>query len=46
MIANAGCALTFGVHDGAVLVRSMIALIGLPVLLLVHVPAFFTRQAP
>lgn len=46
MIANAGYTLTFGAHDGTVLVRSLAALIGLPLLLLVHVPAFFRRRVP
>lgn len=43
MIANLGYTLTFGAHDHAILVRSLIADIALPVLLLAHIPAFFTR---
>jgi hypothetical protein len=42
-IANLGYALTFGSHDPTVLYRSLIALIGLPVLLL-HIPAFFADR--
>jgi hypothetical protein len=42
-IANLGYALTFGTHDPTVGYRALIALIALPVLLLVHIPAFFTR---
>jgi hypothetical protein len=42
MIANLGYLFTFGVHDPAVLTRSLIADIALPVLLLAHIPAFFT----
>ncbi len=44
-IANLGYALTFGTHDTAIGYRSLVALIALPVLLLVHVPAFFVRRA-
>lgn len=44
-IANLGYALTFGAHDTTIGYRSLVALIGLPVLLLVHLPAFFTRRA-
>jgi hypothetical protein len=43
MIANLGYTLTFGAHDHAILTRSLIGDIALPVLLLAHVPAFFTR---
>ncbi|HKT02806.1 MAG TPA: hypothetical protein VJT31_25015 [Rugosimonospora sp.] len=42
-IANLGYALTFGAHDPAVGYRALVALIALPVLLLMHVPAFFAR---
>jgi hypothetical protein len=42
-IANVGYTLTFGTHDTTILYRSLVSLIGLPVLLLVHIPAFFTR---
>jgi hypothetical protein len=44
-IANLGYALTFGTHDTAIGYRSLIALVALPLLLLVHIPAFFTRRA-
>lgn len=43
-IANLGYALTFGAHDPGVGYRALIALIALPVLLLVHIPAFFGRS--
>ena len=43
MIANLGYTLTFGAHDHTILARSLIADIALPVLLLAHIPAFFTR---
>jgi hypothetical protein len=43
-IANLGYALTFGVHDSKVGYRSLIALIALPVLLLILIPAFFGRS--
>ncbi|WP_426507309.1 hypothetical protein ACPPVO_54070 [Dactylosporangium sp. McL0621] len=43
-IANAGYTLSFGAHDTTILYRSLIALIGLPLLLLVHIPAFLTRH--
>ena len=41
VIANLGYTFTFGVHDSAILTRSLIADIALPVLLLAHIPAFF-----
>jgi hypothetical protein len=44
MIANLGYTLAFGAHDHAILARSLIADIALPVLLLAHIPAFFTRH--
>jgi hypothetical protein len=44
LIAYAGYTLTFGAHDPAILPRSLIGLIGLPVLLLVHLPAFLRRS--
>lgn len=44
MIANLGYTFTFGAHDPAILTRSLIADIALPVLLLAHIPAFFTRR--
>lgn len=40
MIANLGYTFTFGVHDSALLTRSLIADLALPALLLVHLPAF------
>ena len=43
MIANLGYTLTFGAHDHTILARSLIADIALPVLLLAHIPAFFSR---
>jgi len=46
MIANLGYTLTFGAHDSTILTRSLIATIGLPLLLLAHIPAFFpTRRS-
>lgn len=45
-IANLGYTLTFGVHDRAILARSLIALVALPLLLLAHLPAFFSRTKP
>lgn len=44
MIANLGYTFTFGAHDHAILARSLIADIALPVLLLAHIPAFFPRS--
>jgi hypothetical protein len=41
MLANLTYSLTFGRHDTTILYRSLIADILLPVLLLVHIPAFF-----
>lgn len=46
MLANIAYTLTFGAHDPTIFTRSLIALIALPVLLLIHVPAFFGRSAP
>lgn len=43
MLANITYSLTFGLHDSTILVYSLIADIALPVLLLIHVPAFFGR---
>lgn len=47
MLANLTYSLTFGRHDPTILYRSLVADILLPVLLLVHIPAFFgrTRQS-
>jgi hypothetical protein len=44
-IANVGYALTFGAHDTTILYRSLIALIGLPILLLAEIPTFFSRPS-
>jgi hypothetical protein len=44
MIANLGYTFTFGTHDQAILTRSLIADIALPLLLVAHIPAFFTRR--
>lgn len=46
MIASLGYTFTFGVHDHTILARSLIADIALPLLLLAHIPAFFTRNPP
>jgi len=43
MLANIAYSLTFGRHDPTILARSLVADIGLPVLLLLHIPAFFLR---
>jgi hypothetical protein len=45
MLANLTYSLTFGRHDSTLLARSLIADIGLPLLLLIHLPAFFGRPA-
>src|SRR5215472_15630670 len=45
MLANLTYSLTFGAHDPAVLARSLIADIALPVLVLIHAPAFFRKRA-
>lgn len=44
MIANLGYTLTFGAHDHTILIRSLIATLCLPILLLAHIPAFFRGQ--
>jgi len=44
LIAYLGYVLTFGAHDSAILPRSLIGAIGLPVLLIVSAPAFFRRD--
>lgn len=44
MIANLGYTATFGAHDHTILTRSLIATLGLPILLLAHIPAFFRDQ--
>ncbi len=43
MLANITYSLSFGRHDSTILYRSLIADIALPVLLLLHIPAFFGR---
>ncbi len=43
MLANITYSLTFGRHDSAILARSLIADIALPVLLLIQAPVFFGR---
>jgi hypothetical protein len=45
MLANLTYSLTFGRHDSTLLVRSLIADIGLPLLLFIHLPAFFGQPA-
>ncbi len=40
-IANLGYTLTFGAHDATILTRSLVATIGLPMLLQAHLPAFY-----
>jgi len=45
MLANITYSLTFGRHDSTVLARSLVADIGLPILLLVHIPFFFGRRS-
>ncbi len=46
VIANLGYTFTFGAHSHAILARSLIADIALPVLLLAHIPAFFGHRQP
>ncbi len=46
LIAYLGYALTFGAHDSAILPRSLIGVIGLPVLLIASAPAFFRSPPP
>ena len=41
LIAYVGYAVTFGAHDSAILPRSLIGAVGLPVLLIASAPAFF-----
>lgn len=43
LLANITYSLTFGAHDAAILARSLIGLIALPVLLLIQAPAFFGK---
>ena len=44
MLANITYSLTFGRYDSTTLVYSLVADIALPVLLLIHIPAFFGRM--
>lgn len=44
LLADIAYALTFGAHDPTIFARSLIALIALPILLLVHIPAFFGQR--
>jgi len=44
MLANITYSLTFGRHDTTTLYRSLVADILLPILLLIHIPAFFGRK--
>ena len=44
MLANITYTRTFGAHDATIFARSLIGLIGIPVLLLVQAPAFFSRR--
>ena len=43
MLANVTYSLTFGAHDRTILTRSLIADIGLPLLLLLQIPAVFGK---
>lgn len=45
MLANITYTLTFGAHDSTIFARSLIGLIGIPILLLVQAPAFFSQAA-
>ena len=45
MLANITYSLTFGRYDSTTLVYSLVADIALPLLLLVHIPAFFGSRA-
>lgn len=44
LIAYVGYAATFGADDPVIWPRSLIGVVGLPLLLLAHVPAFFPRR--
>ena len=48
LLANITYTLTFGAHDSVIFARSLIGLIGIPVLLLVQAPVFFgnARRRP
>jgi hypothetical protein len=45
LLANLAYSLTFGRHDPTLLARSLVGDIGLPLALLIHVPAFFGRAS-
>jgi hypothetical protein len=45
MVASLGYTLTFGVHDSAIMGRSLIADLAVPVLLLISAPGLFRRQS-
>jgi hypothetical protein len=45
LIADLGCTFTFGVHHSAILARSLIGVITLPLLLLAQTPALARRGA-
>lgn len=45
MLANLAYSFTFGRYGGTTLIYSLIADIALPVLLLIHIPAFFGKKA-
>jgi hypothetical protein len=44
LIAYGGYAATFGAHDAAIWPRSLIGVIGLPLILLTCIPVFFRRR--
>lgn len=44
LIADVGYTVTFGAHDPTIFTRSLIADLALPLLLLAHLPAFFSAQ--
>lgn len=46
LIASIGYSVTFGAHDSKILGRSLVADIGIPVLLALAVPAVFGSRAP
>ena len=45
MVASIGYSATFGAHDSTILGRSLIADIGVPVLLLLAVPSVFRKAS-
>lgn len=46
MLANLAYSCTFGRHDPTIMARSLVADIALPLLLILHVPAFFGIRPP